>query len=342
MDDGHEEPVATVVEGLEAFAPCPPRRTYLPRLCVVIAVLCLVVGAAVVATSDDGQRARPVLAMGSGPEGAEIHSTAALDHAVLTTTTTVETTTTGATVGPAEGDIDGAEPSPPSASPLPPLRQTAPGVLDPYQWLTVESVDPCPPGSDLVEVVAWNVGGTLPEWHAGREQLLVDDDGRWSVELVIRAVGGIENVDVAIAAPELVVQTSCQRGVLWDDRNVVTADYVPVRVTQRPVTVVPELTATWDGHAMSMDLSGCPTMALGGLHIGAAPLGIPAGEDWDLMVGVHGDMTPGSEPGSWTHRIELPGYDPTEGLWAYAYCTTDSQFRSIIWRSLPFELDPPG
>jgi hypothetical protein len=199
----------------------------------------------------------------------------------------------------------------------------------------VRPVDPCPAGARWADVLLWAVGGTADGTVVGGSTVPVTD-GRWSIEEGIVAVGGIENVAWARTADDLEVRATC-----WfpgAGGQVVTAEYAPVRVRNEPVTVVPELTATWDGHTATIRYSGCPTAYLAHLTWGdaAPPPGQPFTEDE-----VHAVATPGAQPGTWVATIDLPGYDPADGLWATAFCQDRSEATSI-WRYLPFELDPPG
>jgi hypothetical protein len=324
--DERDGPGSTEGHGLQ---PSPRRRrdARLARLCAITAGLCVVVGAVTVLVD---HAERPVDAA-TGPVADRDTGTTVVE----TTTTTAEPTTTSvadSSTTTAGAALGGYAPGPPAPAPL---RLTAPATLAPYEELSVQPVDPCPAGARWADVLFWAVGGTADGIVVGGSTVPVTD-GRWSIEEGIVAVGGIENVAWARTANDLEVRATC-----WSPGAggpVATAEYAPVRVHNEPITVVPELTATWDGHTATIRYSGCPTAYLAHLTWGdaAPPPGQPFTDDE-----VHAVATPGAEPGTWVATIDLPGYDPAEGLWATAFCQDRSEATSI-WRYLPFELDPPG
>jgi len=328
--DERKQPVARDVHELEV-APRRRGNERLARLCLVTAALCLVVAAVTVFVARDDERLTEAMA---GESGAPT-TTTTLDHDDETTTTIAEasTTTGGEPTTTSEGGLGGAAPAlPPPAPP----RLTAPATLAPYEELSVEPIDPCPIGSPWADVLFWAVGGTADGTVVGGSTVPVGADGRWSIEEGILAVGGIENVAWARTADDLEVRATC-----WSPGAggpVVTAEYALVRVRNEPVTVVPELTATWDGHTATIRYSGCPTAYLAHLTWGdaAPPSGSPFTDEE-----VHAAATPGPEPGTWVATIDLPDHDPSDGLWATAFCQ-DRSSASSIWRYLPFELVPPG
>lgn len=206
-------------------------------------------------------------------------------------------------------------------------------VLAPYASLSVRSEDPCPAESSHIHVTSWSIGGTMNGISVGGTLVEVDPTGHWSVEYGLVAVGAIENVAWAQTAPEIEVRAVCSM------RNVMGAEYAPVRVRNEPVAVVPELTATWDGQTATIEYSGCPTAYRAYLVWGDAMP--PLDQRFPLEQYVSEVATPGTAPDSWVATIDLPGYNTSDGLWATAYCH-DSAGVSPIWRYLPFELDPPG
>ncbi len=245
-----------------------------------------------------------------------------------------ETTTTTEDQAPGEV-VDGDPSTTTTAVPRGSLQlAVSTSVLAPYAHLSIRSGDPCPagPGPTRIAVSVVGIGGSEDGSSVGGDEVAVDPDGHWSVAVALAAVGGVANVAWAATAPELEVRASCRI------RDVRTADYTPVRIRHGQVVAVPDLRATWEGQTATIRFSGCPTDAVAYLTVGSTPP--PSGKSFPPPAAV-GDASRGADPDTWNATIALPGYDPSDGLWASASCT-DSSGATEIWRSLPFELDPPG
>ena len=131
---------------------------------------------------------------------------------VDTTTTTDESrvspTTTDAGTS-AAGDGDDAIPPPQAATG--PLRLTvSASTVASYAPVAVRSTDPCPAGTQWVEVDIQAVGGSMDGQGVGGDQLRPDAAGHWSVDAGIAAVGRIEDVAWAMTADQLDVRARCR------------------------------------------------------------------------------------------------------------------------------------
>ena len=298
-----------------------------------VGLVVLVFGVAVAAL-DDGPPERLSTVDAPRDERREEQRGAADPRAVDTTTTTDESrvspTTTDAGAS-AAGDGDDAIP-PPQAAPGPLRLTVSASTVASYAPVAVRSTDPCPPGTQWVEVDIQAVGGSMDGQGVGGDQLRPDAAGHWSVDAGIAAVGRIEDVAWAMTADQLDVRARCRDR---DQRSL--ADYEPVRVRLASVPVVPALTATWDGTTVRIEYSGCPTSHQALVSWGVEPP--PPGISYPRPYAA-GPARPGSQPGTWFATIEVPDHPASDGLWATAFCEEPSGVTSI-WRYLPVELDPP-
>jgi len=297
-----------------------------------VALVALLIGVTV-AAADSGTPDRDVATVDS-PTPRDERIPPAPDRPGVVEAPATSTTTTTSTDEDA-GDEGGTTTTSTTAPADPgPLRLiVAPSTLMPYELLSARPEDPCPPGSRFVDVLVLAIGGTMDGQIVGGGPEPVGSDGSWSTTFGLAAVGGIENVAWAMTAPELEVRAACRARPTQQ-----TATYAPVRLRHGRVTVVPRLIATWDGQAATVALSGCPIAGDALLTWGDAPP--PPGQAFGEPY-VSSRMSPGSDPDSWVATVELPGYDPADGLWASALCR-ESSGTTAIWRSLPYELDPPG
>jgi hypothetical protein len=324
-----DEPMPDV-GGIVAIARRRQRRRAAALAGAVGLVVVLVLGIAV-AQGDSG---RPDgLSTVDAPDGGQEDTGRRSDPGPGSTTTALEeapsTTTTGADVVAGEGDD--AVPPPSAASG--PLRLVVEPAVASYAPVAARSADPCPSGTQWVDVQIWGVGGSTGGSVVGGVTVRPDAGGVWSVEEGIAAVGRIDGVAWAMTADDLAVRASC----LGADRRRL-ADYEPAQVRLGAVPAVPELTASWDGTTVTVEYSGCPTSHQALVSWGASPP--PSGASYAQPYTARRPIA-GDQPGTWVATIEVPDRDPGDGLWATAFCDEPSGVTSI-WRYLPVELDPPG
>ncbi|MDP1804116.1 MAG: hypothetical protein Q8K72_03030, partial [Acidimicrobiales bacterium] len=240
--------------------------------------------------------------------------------------------------GKADKDRGGRSPRPPSSggsgptttAPPPSLALAVePRVLAPFGRLKVASVAPCPSGTAVARVEVSAVGGTSAGSVVTSRDVSVAVDGSWSLApFSVPVVGGIEGVDWAATADQVVVGASCVGGV--------ATRYVSVTVDLEEVTVAPVLDATLTAGTVDATLTGCPTSAL--LHLVAAEQPPAPGEGFEPTSTV---TMVWEEPASaWTAQAPAPAYEPSEGLWASASCL-DGPGGATVWRTAPVALVVP-